>query len=294
MTLGIIWARSVGGVREMVVASDSRLSGGQHWDANPKIMLLPRSDAVLSFGGDTDDAYPLMLQAWNAIEMFGPAKNRSMDLADLKGHLIRVFNHSRKFIGDLPRGQDVPNDPGAIFAISGYSWRTRRFHIWKLFYDPSIRRFTFRPAGEWGGQDAEAHKLVDYLGDDDAIDEAKRRLVAVLRQKEKIARGSFDMEPFEVLRDIIRSKSFPSVGGPIQMVKIYEHANAVPVGVLWPDKTGSVSLLGRPLMAYEKTIWGVIDPDAPNRAWPMSAYLSYPEENEVAEDLMSSQGIAGS
>lgn len=188
MTLGIIWARSVGGVRELIVASDSRLSGGQHWDANPKIMLLPRSDAVLSFGGDTDDAYPLMLQAWNAIEMFGPAKSRAMDLADLKGHLIRVFNHSRKFIGNLPRGQKVPSNPGALFAFSGYSWRTRRFHIWKLFYDPSISRFTFRSASEWRGQGAETHKVVDYLGDDDAINEAKRRLVVALRKKKKSLR----------------------------------------------------------------------------------------------------------
>lgn len=106
MTLGIIWARTVGGIREMVVASDSRLSGGQPWDANPKIMLLPRSDAVLSFGGDTDDAYPLMLQVWNAINMFDPAKNRSMYLADLKGisseflitreNLSGIFHGGRK------------------------------------------------------------------------------------------------------------------------------------------------------------------------------------------------------
>lgn len=287
MTLGIIWSRAVGRIREMVVASDSRLSGGQHWDANPKIMLLPRSDSVISFGGDTDDAYPLMLQAWNAIEMFGPAKNRSMDLADLKGHLIRVFNHSRKFIGDFPRGQTAPNDPGAIFAVSGYSWRTRRFHIWKLYYDPSISAFTFRPAGEWGGQDADTHKLIDYLGDEDAIDEAKQRLISLLRQRSKISTGSFDMEPFEVLRDIIRSRVFPSVGGPIQLVKIYEHANAAPVGVLWPNKEGSVSLLGRPLMAYETIPWGVIDPDTPDRARPRSSYMAYPTEDEDAEKLMS-------
>lgn len=29
MTFGIIWARTVGGNRELVVASDSRLSGGE-------------------------------------------------------------------------------------------------------------------------------------------------------------------------------------------------------------------------------------------------------------------------
>lgn len=102
------------------------------------------------------------------------------------------------------------------------------------------------------------------------------------------------MEPFEVLRDIIRSKNYPSVGGPIQIVKIHEHANAVPVGVLWPDKAGSVSLLGRPLMAYEKIPWGVIDPDVPDRARPISSYPYYPAENDDAEDLMSGKSVIDS
>src|ERR1700743_3358333 len=93
MTLGMAWVRVVGGVRELVIASDSRLSGGQYWDGNPKIMLLPRSDAVLSFAGQTRDAYPLMLQAYNAIKMYPLAEKRALDLADLKGHLVRVFDH---------------------------------------------------------------------------------------------------------------------------------------------------------------------------------------------------------
>jgi len=57
----------VGSVTEMIVASDSRLSGGQAWDGNPKILMLPRSDAVLAFAGYTGVAYPLMIQAYNAI-----------------------------------------------------------------------------------------------------------------------------------------------------------------------------------------------------------------------------------
>jgi hypothetical protein len=47
MTLCISWVRQVGSVTEMIVASDSRLSGGQFWDANPKILMLPRTDSVL-------------------------------------------------------------------------------------------------------------------------------------------------------------------------------------------------------------------------------------------------------
>lgn len=261
--------RAVGGVRELVVASDSRLSGGQHWDANPKIMLLPRSDAVISFAGNTWDAYPLMLQAYNAIKMFPPAEKRVIDLADLKGHLIRVFDRSRQFISHLPNGQSVPDDPEAIFVLSGYSWRTKKFHVWTLHYDRSIAGFTFRPSTEWGGQEPDGYKLIAYIGDLEPVKLAKDSLVALLRDRGKLRSGALDMEPFEVLRDVIRSGKFPTVGGPVQLVKIYEHANVAPVGVYWPDKASrTVSVLGRPLLDYEKIPWGILDPDNPDRARP--------------------------
>jgi len=271
VTLGVAWVRAVGSVRELIVASDSRLTGGQWWDANPKIMLLPRSDCVLSFSGHTYDTYPLMLQAYNAIAMHAPATNRSMDLADLKGHLIRVFNYSRKFISHLPDRQQNPDDPDALFMLSGYSWKTKRFHIWKLHYDASIQEFTFRPTRQWAGQQPGAYKMIAYLGDAAAMSEAKWNLTSLLRQRGVLTSSSLNMEPFEVLRDIIRSGSHSSVGGPIQVCKIYEHSNVIPVGVYWPDKkTGAVSVLGRPLMEYEKFPWGVIDPDNPGRAQPIN------------------------
>ncbi len=72
------------------------------------------------------------------------------------------------------------------------------------------------------------------------------------------------MEPFDVLRDVIRSQAFPSVEGAPQMVKIYEHMNVHPFGVYRPDRaTRVISLLGRPLMPYEKPPSGIIDPDDP-------------------------------
>jgi hypothetical protein len=62
MTLGMAWVRTKG-TTQLLVASDSRLSGGRYWDSNPKIILLPRSDCVMSFAGDTNDAYPLMFRS---------------------------------------------------------------------------------------------------------------------------------------------------------------------------------------------------------------------------------------
>lgn len=272
MTLCISWVRQVGSVTEMIVASDSRLSGGQFWDANPKILMLPRSDAVLTFAGYTGDAYPLMLMAYNSIRMHQPAHTRAMDLSDLKGHLVRVFNHSREFITGLPANQLKPDTPEVEFQLCGYSWKYKSFSTWKLHFDENKDVFTFRRSRAWGGQDPDTLKYVTYAGDDEVVEAAKERLIEKLRATDKISSGSLDMEPFEVLRDLLREDKSSSIGGPIQMVKIYEHANAVPVGVFWPDKdTGAVSVLGRPLMDYEKTPWGVIDPDDPGRASPMEA-----------------------
>lgn len=261
MTLGMAWVRSIGGIKELIVASDSRLSGGQFWDANPKIMLMPRTDCVLSFAGDTNNAYPLMLQAYNAILMFNPALSRKLDIANLKGHLVRVFNHSRTFISNLPTGQDRPEPPGAIFMLAGFSWRAKAFKIWTLYFDHNSRSFTFRPAGSWAGPGQE-DKIIAFVGDRDAIIEAKRRLVERLRSTGRLTSGGLNMEPFDVLRDILRLEIFKSVGGAPQIVKIYEHMNVVPLGVYWPDRdSGQVAVLGRPLMEYEKVNWRVLDPD---------------------------------
>lgn len=266
MTLGMAWVRVTGGIRELVVASDSRLSGGQFWNANPKIMLLPRSDCVISFAGDTNDAYPLMLQAYNAILMYGAARSRSLDLTQLKGHLIRVFNQSRRFISHLPVGQEHPTPPDAFFMLAGYSWRSKAFRIWKFYYDLHLQRFTFRPTSPWTGAGQE-EKLITFVGDGPAIHDVKARLIGKLKQKNRLSSGGLNMEPFDALRDVIRSKEFPSVGGPPQLVKIYEHMNAVPMGIYWPDrKSDQVTVLGRPLMEYEKINWRVLDPDRSDEA----------------------------
>lgn len=58
-----------------------------------------------------------MLQARNAIKLFEPSMNRSLDITELKGHLIRVFNFSLQLIGDLLPGQTKPDDPEAIFLF---------------------------------------------------------------------------------------------------------------------------------------------------------------------------------
>ena len=70
------------------------------------------------------------------------------------------------------------------------------------------------------------------------------------------------MEPFEVLRDMIRQETSPYIGGPPQLAKAYQHLNVMRLGVYWPDReSGQIAVNGRPLLAYEKPYFPIVDPD---------------------------------
>jgi len=258
MTLCIAWLRSLGDAEELLIASDSRLRMGCAWDCGPKIMTLPRSDAAICFAGHTYDAYPLMIQMANAIASHPPSRSRAMDLCDMKGHTVRVFNHMRAQIHDLPNNQTTADPPDAYFILAGYSWRKQRFYIWRLHHDASIGKFTYSPVRLWSS--VRGKKQIGFAGD--YVPEAKERLIDLLRARKRLTVGGFDMEPFEVLRDMIRDGQHPHIGGPPQMVKIYRHMNVKPYAIYWPNReAGSLSLLGRPLLDYEVTQGLVLDPD---------------------------------
>jgi hypothetical protein len=204
-----------------------------------------------------------MLQTYNAILMHGAARDRAMDLPELKGHLLRVINQARSVVSNLPRGHMGPVLTDARFMFSGYSWRQKRFRCWTLHYDNEIDRFTFRPMTRWQAQKGAA-KEVAFVGDAPVVRAAKSALVSLLRAKGKLIAGGLDMEPFEVLRDLLRSNRFDEIGGAPQVVKVYEYMKSHAFPLYWPSlASGQISLLGRPLLAYEKPAGKIIDPDNP-------------------------------
>lgn len=256
MTISIAWIRKVGTVEELVMASDSRLSFGCRWDCCPKIFSLPRGDTVIGFSGNTMYAYPVILQAIAAVSQHPRLLSRGMNLDDLKGHLLRVLNNMVSLVHDFPRGGN--NDPDTTFIFAGWSWKHSRFKIWLLHYDVHIKKFTFRPISRWAGVNKD--KVFAFTGDYET--EYKERLISLLRKKNKIESGGFDMEPLEVLRDMLRETSFDLIGGAPQIMKVYKYSSTRPYAVFWPNKAAStVNLLGRPLLDYELSEYLVLDTD---------------------------------
>jgi len=243
-----------------VFASDSRLSMGSDWDCCPKILTLPRSDALIAFAGDTHYAYPLALQLARSIELYPASHDRRVDLFDLKGHCIRVFNQMRGMITDLPAGERSPGDPATWFLFGGYSWRFGRFAVWTIHWDAHLDAFTTRPAKLWRGQSG-GRKLVVFAGD--VSDEGELALVDLLRKRNKLSLGGLDMEPFEVLRDLIRSGDHDSIGGAPQIAKVYRYLQTQQFAVRWPTSDGVPHVMGRPALDYEDFVAPAIDPDRP-------------------------------
>lgn len=284
MTLAVAWVRHVAGVAELVFASDSRLTGGQRWDGCPKIVALPRSDCLIAFAGDTNYAYPLMLQMANGIQFHRASSDRRTDLAEAKGIALKVFNAMRAEISDFPMGRNSAGDPEVGFLFGGFSWRDQQFRIWQLHYDESIDLFTFRPTTAWRGQLGRP-RIVAWIGD--AVPEAKSRLVTLLRARGRLTSGGLDMEPFEVLRDIIRDGHHPSIGGAPQLAKVYRSLRSQHFAVHWPDAEGPMHALGRRQLDFEVFDLPTIDPDKPaihSRTARVAASVITPDANAVLLD----------
>jgi len=200
-----------------------------------------------------------MLQMANAITWSPQLRSRATDLCELRGDTIRIFNNMRDQIDDLPEGQEYPDSPDAFFILGGYSWKMNRFRIWLLHFDAHQKKFTYRRAKKWKG--VRGHKQICLTGSN--VVEAKQRIIDLLRKRKRLSIGGFDMEPFEVLRDMIRDDRYKEIGGPPQMIKIYRSMNTRPYSIFWPNRESlKVSFLGRQLLDYEKIDSKVLDPDS--------------------------------
>jgi|ERR1044071_5168118 hypothetical protein len=282
MTINIAWVRTLRDCQELVFVSDSRLSGGARtFDYCPKILTFPRNDCAISFAGSSDDAYPLMLQLALSIDVHGPLRRGTIDVPALKTHAVRVFDAMADSIASALPAMPDHGQASAEFIFGGYSWVKKKFELWKIWFDPKQRQFRAASAPNLmavqrvgkvflGGRIAhgEAVKLGALAVGGDASRDALNRLVALVTDRLRtgqlgLHRLSLNMEPFEVVRDMLREQNHThSIGGAPQIVKVYQYSQAGPLAVYWPAReAGGVFLRGRPRLTYENFDSWIFDPD---------------------------------
>lgn len=247
MTIGIAWVgRRKDGREHLYIAADSRTRGAYTFDSCPKILTLPRSDCALCFAGDTADTYPLMVQMAYAIAAHEPSRDRSMDIARVKAHLLRLFT-------DLVRSLKTPAVPfksdDAQFLFAGYSWLKKEFRIWTIQYLEKEKKFSAR----------ESHGFNPRLKKAAFIGDWSTRLRNTLARELSCTKGSHVyLEPLQSLCSLLAdAKDTDTIGGPPQLIRITQHMNTRPLCVRWNDED---TLLGRRLFDYENTDYWIVDP----------------------------------
>ena len=277
MTIAIAWVRRIRDCEELVFVSDSRLSGdGRTFDGCPKILTLPRSDCAISFAGYTGHAFPMMLQLALAIDSFEPSKRGSLDIATVRTHAIKVFDGMAQQIKSSTRiNIEQDTSPAATFLFGGYSWINKEFQLWSFSFRAGGKSFVADPSN-WVAYSKEANRVIyrksrrtrtdQYLGEiafaGDQAELAKQLLLDKLNQRAENQKP-LDMEPFEVIRDMLRDpRHSETIGGSPQVVKVYQYMKTASLGVYWPDRaTGSVHLQGRACLGYEQVSPFILDPD---------------------------------
>ena len=200
-----------------------------------------------------------------------------------------------KNMSDPPKPKSK-NPPETLFLLAGFSWRTREFVMWRVAFDATQAKFVWGHVGGLTGMGSsnfvavlgqpsmsqakritarEAGKTPDVEEANDVKLLAMTRLARLVKERGGLSGRTLDMEPFEVLRDIIRENASQDVGGPPQLVKVYASSSSRVFGVFWPNRNaGKITVLGRTLLPFERLQCPVIDPDTFDSGmelWPPSA-----------------------
>lgn len=257
MTLVTAWVRRNTNLHELVIASDSRISGGESWDVCPKIIPLPRPATAMAMSGDATEAYAFLLHAINTCGLLEGNRTGRTDLGYLAKELRETYADLRRHVRDLPRDQEKPDVPNLEVALFGWSWRNLAFEGYRYSYD-KVGALRMHSIGMLATDRPYPH---DLMGD--AASDAGARLKSLMTSREMpvprrgdpnasnvAAEAFFDWEPLEVLVEVIKDGSVRSVGGVPQIARIYQYGECELF--VWRTVGGTDYFGGRPIQATER------------------------------------------
>lgn len=126
MTISVAWIRSIAKNKELIVASDSRLTSVGHVDVCQKIFPLARGDSFFSFCGDTVLAFPIVFQIVSTISNFRKYNDRTEDVTDLLSVIIDIINSLRDAWKDTIEDAVYSENKETKFLFGGWSWKFAR------------------------------------------------------------------------------------------------------------------------------------------------------------------------
>jgi hypothetical protein len=270
MTIGAAWIYGGSDSQQLWFASDSRLSGdGNIWDDCPKLMSLPRRDAIAAFSGETAQAYPLLLQLSNAVATYRAAADGTLAFFHLLTHLEHIVNSMMDHVYTDPAVSGTPaitrpfSSYGDALVLGGYARERNALVIRALRYSGSAQQWKFSRVRSRMG--ASQQRTLAIFGDSKARPRFKYFLRQHMENKGTYDRDiPFKLEPLEVIASMLkmpesRLERIPlgsrpaTIGGVPQVMQLYPGGQATPIAVHWQGNAGpGVYVLGREAFGYER------------------------------------------
>lgn len=251
MTLCVGWIRRFSKTDEICLAADSMFTGGgSRLPVAPKLFPLQRGDCAIACAGNTGYTMPLVEHINHAIEINGPIKDRSYDFY----HFVHLVEDVVNSCMAQEREEQINEQAGPDFSmiLAGYSWVGKKSLLYTITFDKRTEKMKAKPAATIMGVP------VAVIGDHDLIPKVRWKIHNRFEES-GINRGdTFGYEPLDVLNEYIIDAAIDSVGGHLQMLKVYPFMRVLPIGFFYPNDK-RIYYFGRPLLKYETFPYPIYD-----------------------------------
>lgn len=240
MTLAAMWveARDVGN-QLLCFASDSRTKPGPI-EGVAKVVLFGRQDIAAVWAGDYRYAALLV----NFLDAFFTAsdamRRRDVDVAQaLRRAAAAAQRHLQRAIApDVKRHElnfDAQQPERTTLVVGGYSVIERAHKVLRIDWTPDDGRWRFRVAS------MDTTK-VTFIGDH--IKSAKQIARQARVHREPRGSANWQMEPLAAIHCMREDKNRGTIGGLIQLAKVYMHGSARAYGIIDDFRSGDITVRG--------------------------------------------------
>ncbi len=251
MTLCIGWIRKLSKSEEICIAADSMFTGGgSRLPVAPKLFLMQRGDCAIACAGNTGYTMPLVEHINHAIEINGPIRDRAYDFL----HFVHLVEDIVNSCLAREREEQINEQVGPDFSmiLAGYSWMEKKPLLYTILFDKKSEKMKAIRAKTIMGSP------VAVIGDYNLIPKVRRKIHLAFDKATNNGEGAFGYEPLYVLNEYINNREIESVGGHLQMLKIYPFLKVLPIGFFYPNEK-RIYYYGRPLLKYETFPYPIFD-----------------------------------
>lgn len=211
MTLCVAWKREGTNGEQLIIATDSMITGGLDYPHGAKLLVPDRSDCAFCWEGSVWFAYPFSLNAMVDINFSDRLGVNNKPLFAVARRMTKVFNQLWHANLD-DSGSNFKNER-LSFLFGGYCPEFEEIQCWHIKQDENLESFTYQ-----------RRRLTKpcFVGSGEPH-------VAKILSKES------EISPYQVLRRLIEDSDIRDVSGVPQLVTV-DRTGLEVIGVIKDDK----------------------------------------------------------